>query len=260
MSWRRISGVFLRYFYIFAKIETLSDLIFWPALEIVLWGVTSVWIQHHEKEIPSIAIAILTGLVFWQIVWRSYYEVAVNLLQEFWNRNLINLFSTPLRLSEWSIALMLTGLFKIIITITFGALVVWVLYALNIFDLGFAFLPFCASLVLSGWFMGFLSTAILIYFGQRMETLAWLTPYIFSPFCAVFYPIEALPSWGQAIAHALPMTYIFEGMRTIINQGTFPMNMFLMSLGLNALYLTLIGILLKILFEKSREKGLGRLE
>jgi len=67
MKWRRISGAFLRYFYIFAKIETLSDLIFWPALEIVLWGVTSVWIQRHEKEIPSIAIAILTGLVFWQI-------------------------------------------------------------------------------------------------------------------------------------------------------------------------------------------------
>jgi ABC-2 type transport system permease protein len=260
MSWKRISGVFLRYFYIFAKIETLSDLIFWPTLEIVLWGVTSVWIQRHENELPSIAIAILTGLVFWQIVWRGYYEVAVNLLQEFWNRNLINLFSTPLKVSEWSIALMLTGLFKISITISFGALIVWALYALNIFDLGWAFLPFCASLIISGWFMGFLSAAVLIYFGQRMEALAWLTPYIFSPFCAVFYPVEALPAWGQAISHALPMTYIFEGMRIIINNGSFPTHMLFMSLGLNLLYLTLSGILLKILFEKSREKGLGRLE
>lgn len=260
MSWKRISGVFLRYFYIFAKIETLSDLIFWPALEIVLWGVTSVWIQRHEKEIPSIAIAILTGLVFWQIVWRSYYEIAVNLLQEFWNRNLINLFSTPLKISEWSIALMLTGLFKICITIVFGGAVVWVLYALNIFDLGWAFLPFCALLILSGWFLGFLSASILIYFGQRMETLAWLTPYIFSPFCAVFYPVEALPSWGQAISRALPMTYIFEGMRTIIHTGVFPARLFFMSLSLNLLYLFLTGVLLKVLFEKSRDKGLGRLE
>ena len=260
MSWKRISAVFLRYFYIFAKVETLSDLIFWPALEIVLWGVTSIWIQQHEKEIPSIAIAILTGLVFWQIVWRSYYEVAVNLLQEFWNRNLINLFSTPLKVSEWSIALMLTGLFKICITVSFGALVVWILYALNIFSLGFAFLPFCISLILSGWFMGFISASILIYFGQRMETLAWLTPYIFSPFCAVFYPVEALPGWAQMISYALPMTYIFEGMRMVIQHGVFSTPMFFISLGLNFFYLILTGFFLKFLFEKSREKGLGRLE
>ncbi|HEY2811027.1 MAG TPA: ABC transporter permease [Rhabdochlamydiaceae bacterium] len=260
MSWKRISAVFLRYYYIFAKVETLSDLIFWPALEIILWGVTSVWIQHHENEIPNIALVILTGLVFWQIVWRSYYEVAVNLLQEFWNRNLINLFSTPLKLSEWSIAIMLTGLFKITITISFGAIVVWILYALNIFSLGWAFLPFCASLVLSGWFIGFLSASILIYFGQRMETLAWLTPYLFSPFCAVFYPVAALPAWGHAISYALPMTYIFEGMRSVVQQGTFPMRMFLMSIGLNVLYLFLTALLLIFLFNKSREKGLGRLE
>jgi ABC-2 type transport system permease protein len=260
MNLKRIYGAFLRYFYIFVKVETLSDLIFWPALEIILWGVTSVWIQRHEQEVPFIALAILTGLVFWQVVWRSYYEIAVNLLQEFWNRNLINLFSTPLKLSEWGVSLMLLGLFKILITISFGALVVSLLYALNIFQMGWAFLPFTASLILSGWFMGFFSAAILIYFGQRMEALAWLTPYIVSPFCAIFYPIDALPAWGQTIAYCLPMTYVFEGMRAIINHNIFSWDLLLKSFGLNLIYLSLTGILLKALFEKSREKGLGRLE
>jgi ABC-2 type transport system permease protein len=260
MNLRRISGVFLRYFYIFVKTETLSDLIFWPALEIILWGVTSIWIQSHEHEVPFIALSILTGLVFWQVVWRSYYEIAVNLLQEFWNRNLVNLFSTPLKLSEWGLSLMLLGLFKILITICFGGIVVALLYALNIFEMGWAFIPFTVSLVLSGWFMGFFSASILIYFGQRMETLAWLTPYILSPFCAIFYPIEALPSWGQSISKLLPMTYIFEGMRAIINKGIFSWDLLLKSLWLNLIYLTLMALLLKFLFEKSREKGLGRLE
>ena len=260
MNLRRISGAFLRYFYIFVKIETLSDLIFWPALEIILWGVTSIWIQSHEHEIPFIALAILTGLVFWQIVWRSYYEIAVNLLQEFWNRNLINLFSTPLKLSEWGISLMLLGLLKILITVCFGGIVVLLLYALNIFEMGWAFIPFTLSLVLSGWFMGFLSASILIYFGQRMEALAWLTPYILSPFCAIFYPVAALPFWGQAISKLLPMTYIFEGMRVIITQGIFATDLFIKSLALNLIYLLLTALLLKLLFEKSREKGLGRLE
>ncbi len=260
MIWNRIAGVFLRYFYIFAKIETLSDMLFWPALEIVLWGVTSVWIQHGNATGPSLAIGILVGLVFWQVIWRIYYEVAVNLLQEFWNRNLINLFSSPLKLSEWMVALMLTGLFKIAITVAFGASVIWMLYGINVFILGWTFLPFCFLLILSGWFIGFLGTSLLIYFGQRMESMAWLTPYLFMPFCAVFYPVSALPGWGQVIAKTLPMTYIFEGMRAFINTGIFRLDLFTISLILNLIYLVLSIWLVRILFEKSRVKGLGRLE
>jgi ABC-2 type transport system permease protein len=260
MSWHRIWAVFLRYFYFFAKMDHLADLFFWPTLDIFLWGMTSVWIQKHDAAMPSIAIAILTGLVFWQIIWRTNYEVSVNLLQEFWNRNMVNLFSTPLKLVEWISALMLVGLFKIFITIFFGGLIVWLLYALNIFSMGWAFLPFSASLILSGWFIGFLSAAIMVYFGQRVQMLAWMTAYVFAPFSAVFYPLSALPSWGQTIAKALPMTYIFEGMRKVLEEGIFSWRDFGMSILLNIVYLIASMMLFRKCFEMSRAKGLARLE
>jgi ABC-2 type transport system permease protein len=260
MNWYRIWAVFLRYFYFFAKLDHLADLFFWPTLDIFLWGMTSVWIQKHDASMPSIAIAILTGLVFWQIIWRTNYEVSVNLLQEFWNRNMVNLFSTPLKLAEWISALMLVGVFKILITICFGGLIVWLLYALNIFAMGWAFLPFCASLVLSGWFIGFLSAAIMVYFGQRVQMLAWMTAYVFAPFSAVFYPLSALPVWCQAIAKALPMTYIFEGMRKVLNEGIFSWEDFGISVLLNLLYLIGSMVLFSRLFEMSRAKGFARLE
>lgn len=260
MSWHRIWAVFLRYFYFFARMDHLSDLFFWPALDIFLWGMTSIWIQKHDPQMPSIALAILTGLVFWQIIWRSNYEVSVNLLQEFWNRNMVNLFSTPLKLVEWISSLMLVGLFKIVITVAFGGLIVWLLYALNIFSMGWAILPFCASLLLSGWFLGFLSAAIMVYFGQRVQMLAWMTAYIFAPFSAVFYPLSALPGWGQAIAKALPMTYIFEGMRKVLYEKIFSWEDFAISIGLNLIYLIATMILFYTLFEMSRSKGLARLE
>jgi ABC-2 type transport system permease protein len=260
MSWYRIWAVFLRYFYFFAKMDHLADLFFWPALDIFLWGMTSVWIQAHDVQMPMIAMAILTGLVFWQIIWRSNYEVSVNLLQEFWNRNMVNLFSTPLKLSEWISALMLVGVFKIFITIGFGSLIVWVMYSLNIFTIGWAIVPFCASLLLSGWVIGFLSAAIMVYFGQRVQMLAWMTAYIFAPFSAVFYPVSALPDWAQIIAKALPMTYIFEGMRTVLKEGIFSWHDFGISLMLNVIYLVGAMSLFRKLFEMSRNKGLARLE
>lgn len=240
--------------------DHLADLFFWPALDIFLWGMTSVWIQAHDVQLPSIAIAILTGLVFWQIIWRSNYEVSVNLLQEFWNRNMVNLFSTPLKLVEWIAALMLVGVFKIFITICFGTFVVWLLYALNIFSIGWSIVPFCASLVLSGWFIGFLSAAVMVYFGQRVQMLAWMTAYIFMPFSAVFYPLSALPVWAQWIAKALPMTYTFEGMRTALQIGVFSWTDFGISMLLNIVYLIGTMTLFSKLFEMSRSKGLARLE
>jgi ABC-2 type transport system permease protein len=260
MSWGRVWAVFLRYFYFFAKMDHLADLFFWPTLDIFLWGMTSVWIQKSDTSMPTVAIAILTGLVFWQIIWRSNYEVSVNLLQEFWNRNMVNLFSTPLKLKEWIAALMFVGFLKIFLTIFFGGFVVWLLYTLNIFTLGWTMLPFCFSLLVSGWFIGFLSASVMVYFGQRVQMLAWMTAYVFAPFSAVFYPLSALPSWAQVIGKALPMTYIFEGMRKVLHEGIFSWEDFAMSLLLNFLFLAITLNLFGKMFALSRAKGLARLE
>jgi ABC-2 type transport system permease protein len=260
MSFYRIWAVFLRYFYFFARLDHVCDLFYWPAMDIFLWGITSVWIQQHQEGIPHVALAILTGLVFWQILWRGNYEVSVNLLQEFWNRNLVNLFSTPLKLGEWILSIIMVGLTKILVTIAFGALLVWLLYAMNVFSLGWAFLPYAASLTLSGWIIGFLSASIIIRFGQRVQMLAWMTAYVFAPFSAIYYPVSALPKWAQMISHALPTSYIFEGMREILYEKRFSAKMLLISFALNFVYLVLVMFLFKVMFEKSRDKGLARLE
>ncbi|NGX48172.1 MAG: hypothetical protein K1000chlam3_01562 [Chlamydiae bacterium] len=260
MSIKRIWAVFLRYFYYFAKFENLAEVFFWPTIDIFLWGMTSIWIQSIETQIPDIALMILTGLVFWQVLWRGNYEIGINILQEFWNRNLVNLFSTPLKLAEWMSATMLVAFVKILITLSFSSLLVWLLYALNIYRVGWAILPYLGLLTLSGWMMGYLSGSVTIYFGQRFQMLSWMTPFIFAPFSAVFYPVSALPVWAQAIAKCLPTTYVFEGMRKILQEGIFSYKMFWMSLGLNILFLGVAMTLFKIMFEKSRVKGLSRLE
>jgi ABC-2 type transport system permease protein len=260
MNFGRIWAVVLRYFYSFWKFDSVCDIFYWPALDIFLWGITSVWIQQQQGSVPDLALAILTGLVFWQLIWRGNYEVTINLLLEFWNRNLVNLFSTPLRLSEWITSVMLVGLAKILVHVVFSAGIVYLAYALNIFDVGWAFLPFCVSLMLSGWFIGFISAAVIVYYGQRLQMLAWMTAYLFSPFSAVYYPVSALPLWAQKIAYCLPMTYIFEGMRDILYHQHFSLSMLMMSLVLNLVYLALSLLFFVFMYEKSRTKGLARLE
>jgi ABC-2 type transport system permease protein len=260
MKWLRIKGVFLRYFYVAKKgLHQLSDLFYWPLVDILIWGLTSFWIQR-ESHTETLPLVLMTGLIFWQITWRGSIDISVSLLQEFWHRNLVNLFSTPLKLTEWIAGMLLLCLCKLLVTVAFGALAVYILFSLNVFTVGWAFLPFAASLLIFGWSLSFFSSSMIIYWGHKVEMFAWMIAFLFAPFSAVFYPLHVLPIWAQKISFCLPTTYIFEGMRMILATGTFPSYYFWISMGLNVLFLAASLMTFKFMFEKTRSKGLARLE
>ncbi len=260
MNFSHIRGVFLKYYYSLIKgPHQLSDLFYWPLIDILLWGLTSVWIQR-QNDIPQLPLILMTALIFWQVAWRGSIDISFNLLQELWHRNLVNLFSTPLKISEWIAGVLLICLSKLGVTICFGTLMVYLLYSLNILAIGWAFLPFAALLIIFGWSIGFLSAGLIVYWGHRMEMLAWMSAFAFAPFSAVFYPASSLPEWAQIVAWCLPTTYVFEGMRQVLTLRVIPWHYLQMSLILDILFLTLSVFFFRYMFEKSRAKGLARLE
>ena len=264
MSLKRILGVFYRYYYILLKgPQQLSDLFYWPFIDILLWGLTSVWIRSKTPDLieqERLPLFLLTGLIFWQVTWRGSIDISINLLQEFWQRNLVNLFSSPLKITEWAAGVILLCLCKLCITVAFGIGMVYLLYSLNILTVGWMFIPFAISLLLFGWTIGFLAASAIIYWGHQVEAVAFMIGFVFAPFSAVFYPVSVLPVWTQMISWCLPTTYIFEGMRSLLATGSFPISDLWISLGLNLVYLTLSFSLFQRIFQKSLAKGLARLE
>lgn len=260
MSFSRIKGVFFRYYYNLIKgFMQLSDLFYWPLVDILLWGLTSIWIQR-QSQTPHLPLILMTGLIFWQVAWRGSIDISINLLQEFWTRNLVNMFSTPLKISEWICGVLLLSACKLTVTISFGTLMVYLLYSLNVFTVGWAFLPFAALLFIFGWTIGFTTSGLIIYWGHQVEMLAWMIGFLFAPFSAVFYPVGILPEWAQVISWMLPTTYVFEGMRQILAGEAIPYSYMLFSLVLNTVYLSSSIFFFQFMFKKSRKKGLARLE
>jgi ABC-2 type transport system permease protein len=260
MNFTRIKGVFFRYYYNMIKgPQQISDLFYWPLVDILLWGLTSIWIQT-QNNVSKLPLVLLTALIFWQVAWRGSFDISVSLLQEFWHRNLVNMFSTPLKISEWICGIILLCFCKLAVTLTFCSVLVYLLYSLNVFTVGWAFLPFVALLLIFGWSLGFFAAGIIIYWGHQVEMFAWMVTFLFAPFSAVFYPVSILPSWAQKIAWSLPTTYVFEGMRILLNKGEFPISYFWYSLILNIIYLVLSFLFFRWMFNKSRVKGLARLE
>ena len=69
--------------------------------------------------------------------------------------------------------------------------------------------------------------------GLGAENLAWTIMFLFLPLTCVYYPVAVLPAWLQAVAWALPPTYVFEGMRALLMEHTFRADLMLEALGVN---------------------------
>ncbi len=260
MKWYRVLAMVRRHFLLsFKRFNRLFSVVYWPFINIVIWGITSVWIQTLSDD-PHIATTILTGLVLWQIVFRVNLETAKGLYEELLHHNIVNLFATPLTWLEWVVAVMIMGVINMVLVISVSATAVYVLYGINLLDLGNYLWLFMGLLLVSGWFIGFLICGLLIYWGLKAQDFIYSIGYVFAPFSAIFYPLAALPPVAQTIGRWLPTSYVFEAMRQLLKTGTFDQGLINTSIALNALYLAAALLFFKMQFERSRVQGLGRLE
>ncbi len=261
MKLYRINAITLRHLILtFRDLHRFIELVYWPLLDIIIWGFTTQWIQKNQINTIQVSFILLTSLIFWQVIFRAQMEINFSLLDEIWSHNLTNLFSTPIHLSEWITSVMIIGFLKCLFTMGFGITAVWLLYSINVFKLGFTIFYLFIISIISGWGIGFLTTAAISYWGQKMQMLAWTVIWFFAPFSGVFYPIEILPSWVQKISAITPMSYLFEGIRSLITTGNIPYSMIICAFCLSLVYLLVSIIIFKYAFEKTKIYGLARLE
>lgn len=257
MKFHRIYAIFLRFMYLFRNsYDRMSDVFYWPTVDILLWGLTSAYVMTVSTD-KKILMSILGGLILWFVVWRAQYEISVNILEDLWNKNLVNIFVSPLKFSEWILAFLLIGVIKIIISVIFAACLAYGLYKVNIFMYGLYLLPAIPLLTMTGWTIGMFVSSFILRFGTRIQTIAWSLPYIIAPFAAIYFPLAILPEWAQKIAWFIPVSHVFESARKVIYEGKIDYQSLLISLILNIIYLTGSVLLLRNSFKKVLNKGLA---
>ncbi len=260
MKWYRILAILRRHALLSIKgFDRAFNLAYWPFINIVIWGITSVWIQALSDD-PYIASTILTGLVLWQVVFRVNLETAKGLYEELIQHNIVNLFSTPLSWSEWVAAIMIMGIINMFLVTIVSSSAVYLLYGINLLTLGKHLLLFMGLLLMSGWLIGFLICGFLIFWGLKVQDFIYSIGYIFAPFSAIYYPLAALPQLAQTIGKWLPTTYVFEAMRALLKTGSYDQQLIISSFALNIIYLAATLLFFKLQFERSKIQGLGRLE
>jgi ABC-2 type transport system permease protein len=256
-SLRRIRALLFRYLLLVRRDPSrVVDLAYWPFIDIAVWGLLTVFVSRAGVAVPN-AIAVFVGAaILWNVFLRASQDVSVSFLDDLWARSLVTLFASPLTFTEFGLALTLVGLVKVVLALALMSAVAWLLYAFDVFALGWALLPFAANLILFGWALGMVALAIVLRFGGRWAILAWSIPFTMMPLCAVFSPESVLPPPVRVVARAIPATHVFEGMRAVIIDGRLPWGRVAVATAENVVYLGLATALVAWTFRVALTRGL----
>ncbi|MEW6330819.1 MAG: ABC transporter permease [Pseudomonadota bacterium] len=255
-SLRRIYALVLRHTYLLRSSgPRILELVYWPTVQMILWGFITVFLVNHSSWIAQASGVLLSGVLLWDVLFRGQLGVSLVFMEEMWSRNLGHLFVSPLRPFELGCALLTMSLIRTLIGVGGAALIAIPLFDFSVFSLGLPLLAFFVNLIVMGWAIGLLVSGIVLRYGLGAESMAWIAIFAVQPISGVYYPIATLPEWLQYVAAILPSSHVFEGMRSVLFDHVFRLDLLLHALLLNALYLTAGFAAFLAFFKVARVRG-----
>ena len=217
MNLNKIFALSLRHIYLIkGSFPRILDLIYWPTIQIFLWGFISKFFTLNSTYYENTVGIILSAAILYDFLFRSSISYNMMFLEEIWSRNFTNLFIAPIKLSEIIAALTFTAIFRTLIGLVPAALLAIPFFGVSILKIGLPLIFLLITLYIFGVTLGLLVTSGLIRFGPSFENIAWASLFFLAPLGCIYYPIDILPAWLQVIAKLLPLVHIFEEMRNIL--------------------------------------------
>ena len=256
MNWNKIFALSLRHIYLIkGSFPRILDLIYWPTIQIFLWGFISKFFTLNSSFYENTVGIILSAAILYDFLFRSSISYNMMFLEEIWSRNFTNLFIAPMKIGEILTSLVATALIRALIGLIPAILLTSPLFGISILDLGIFLFFIFLSLYLFGITLGVLVSAGLLRYGPSFENIAWSTMFLLAPFGCIYYPIDILPDVFQKIAYLLPLVYIFEEARNILINQTVDIQNIYYAFMWNGVYFVLSIALFYYSFNVAKNKG-----
>ena len=257
MSWKRVTAILLKSLYTFKHdIFRIFDIFWWPVFQLFIWGLFSIYLQNSSGNKFNFLTVLLGAVVLWVFLDRASKDISLAFMDELWNKNFINLFSSPLSATEYLVGVIIVAVMKLLISIIFMAILVRLLYSFDIFSFGWYIIPAAIGLTMTGWSMSLIVQSCIMRWGHNVEVFIWAIATFIQPFSCVFYPVTALPVWAQRVAAFVPPMYLFENMRFVMLHKTIHMDQLFISFVLNLVYFILSLLFFYRTFDYAKQKGL----
>ena len=256
MNFNKVYALGLRHMYLISNsLPRIIDLIYWPTVQIFLWGFISKFFTLNSEYYSNTVGIILTAAILYDFLFRVSISFNMMFLEEIWSRNFTNLFIAPIKISEIVASLTFTAIIRALIGMVPAAIIAIPLFGVSVFKLGIPLLFLLLALYLFGITLGLLVTSGLLRFGPSFENIAWASLFFLAPLGCIYYPIEILPNSLQIIAKGLPLVHIFEEMRSILISGNVNYFDIIKSISISIVYFILGVIVFYVSFLGAKVRG-----
>jgi len=255
-SARRIRGVLRRHAYLIVKSWTrIVSMMYYPTVTMIVWAFVTLYLAPTNDFLRDAPGFFIGAVLLWDVLFRGQLGVSLTFIEEFYARNLGNLFVSPLTLVEYITGQLAISFMRAVIGVGGACVFAYLLFRFSIFSLGIPLVAFFANLLVFGWAIGLAMSGMILRLGLGAEELAWAAIFVIAPVSGVYYPIAVLPSWLQVISWAIPSAHVFEGMRGVLQDGAFRWDHFWAAAALNAGYLALGAAVFAWAMRDARNRG-----
>ena len=150
MNFSKIYALGLRHLYlVMNSFPRVLDLIYWPTVQIFLWGFISKFFTLNSEYYNNTVGVILTAAILYDFLFRASISFNMMFLEEIWSRNFTNLFIAPIKIREIIAALTLTAIIRTLIGLVPAVIIAIPLFGVSVLHLG---LPLIFLKALTGEF------------------------------------------------------------------------------------------------------------
>ena len=216
-SFRRTSAIVLRQLYLMrGSPARVLPMFAWVAIDMVMWGFLTKYLNAVSSSGFNFVPSLLGAVLLWDFFTRVMQGVTTTFFEDVWSRNFLNIFATPLSISEYIGGLVLSSIGSSSIGLVVMLVLATAVFGLSFFMYGVLLIPYLLVLFVFGIALGVIACGIVLRLGPASEWFIWPIPALLSPFAGVFYPLSVLPAGMRAFSRLLPPSYVFENMRSIV--------------------------------------------
>ena len=219
----RIGAIVRRHAYVQMRApQRWFDVVVWPMVDTVIWGSIGRYVDLQGGPARSGVPYMLSGILLMHVVYQSNVSLSTGFMEETWSRNLLNFMVTPLREVEYLAGIVIFGLVRMAMGLTFVGIAAWALYAFNVTTAGWGLVPVVAVLMLVGWSISLIVIGLMLRYGSGAEILTWGILFMVIALSGAFYSPKALPAVLRPVSAVLPSTHAFATARMLLDGRPMP--------------------------------------
>src|SRR6202167_6574426 len=141
-SLRRTSAIVLRQLYLMqGSPARVVPLFAWVAIDMVTWGFITKYLNSVTASGFNFVPSLLGAVLLWDFFARVMQGVTMAFVEDVWSRNFLNIFATPLTITEYLAGLVLCSILTSIVGLAAMLVLAILVFGLSFFAYGLALAP-----------------------------------------------------------------------------------------------------------------------